>query len=211
MEDLASAREQMVQRQIVARGIDEPALLAAFRAVPREAFVSPEQASRCYGDHPLPIGDGQTISQPYIVALMIDSAGVGLGDQVLEVGAGSGYAAALLGHVADRVVAIERHAALAEQAAERIERLGYGNVRIIHGDGSLGAAGDAPFDVILVSAGGPQVPDELIAQLKPGGRLVMPVGGARWFQTLVKLTKREDGRVERERLAAVSFVPLVMG
>ena len=209
MADLASAREVMVRRQIEARGISDPALLEAFRRVPREAFVPESQASRCYGDHPLPIGAGQTISQPYIVALMIESAAVGPGDTVLEVGAGSGYAAAVLGQVARKVVAVERHASLAQQASERIERLGYDNVRIVHGDGSHGAAEDAPFDAILVSAAGDRVPDELIAQLASGGRLVMPVGGARWFQTLVKLTKQPDGRVEREQLAAVSFVPLV--
>lgn len=211
MTDFAFAREAMVRRQIEARGVDNPALLAAFRQVPREAFVAPEQARAAYDDRPLPIGDGQTISQPYVVALMIDAAEVGPGDRVLEVGAGSGYAAALLSRVAGQVVAVERHAALARAAAQRIDRLGYANVRIVEGDGSLGSAADAPFDAILVSAGGPQIPDDLITQMKPGGRLVMPVGSSRYFQTLMKLTKRDDGGIKREPLTAVSFVPLVMG
>jgi protein-L-isoaspartate(D-aspartate) O-methyltransferase len=142
---------------------------------------------------------------------MIDAAGVGAGDQVLEVGAGSGYAAAVLGQLAQQVVAIERHPALARQASDRLERLGYANVQIVEGDGSLGSAADAPFDAILVSAGGPRIPEPLIDQLKSGGRLVMPVGSSNFFQTLIKLTKRDDGQVEREQLAAVSFVPLVTG
>jgi protein-L-isoaspartate(D-aspartate) O-methyltransferase len=209
MTDFARVREHMVSRQIEARGIHDPALLAALRAVPREAFVSPDQAGDAYGDYPLPIEAGQTISQPYIVALMIEAAGIGAGDHVLEIGAGSGYAAAVIGRIAKSVVAIERHHELAELAAGRMRRLGYGNVHIVEGDGSRGWPEDAPFDAILAAASGSHVPQALIDQLKPGGRLVMPLGGRWSVQSLVKITKREDGGVDREELGAVRFVPLI--
>lgn len=209
MDPFADARERMVARQIAARGIDDPAILAAFRAVPRELFVAPEQASAAYDDRPLPIGAGQTISQPYIVALMIAAAEVGPDDSVLEVGAGSGYAAALLGQVAGRVIAVERHGELVEQAQARMAPLDYANVEIVEGDGVLGWPEAAPYDAILTAASGGHVPPALIDQLKPGGRLVMPLGG-RWAgQTLVKLTKRADGSLEQDALCAVRFVPLV--
>jgi len=209
MTDFAKLREHMVSRQIEARGIDDPALLAALRAVPREAFVSPDQASDAYEDWPLPIEAGQTISQPYIVALMIDAAEIGADDHVLEIGAGSGYAAAVMGRIAKSVVGIERHHELAELAAARMERLGIANVRIVEGDGSRGWPAEAPFDAILAAASGSHVPQALIDQLKPGGRLVMPLGGRWSIQSLVKLTKRGDGRIDREELGAVRFVPLI--
>ena len=209
MDPFADARNRMVARQIAARGIDDPALLAAFRAVPREQFVAPEYARAAYDDRPLPIEAGQTFSQPYIVALMISAADVGRDDRVLEVGAGSGYAAAMLGQVAGHVVAIERHAELVALAKERIERLGYANVEIVEGDGILGWPAEAPYDAILAAASGGHVPPALIDQLKPGGRLVMPIGG-RWAgQTLIKLTKRSDGSLVQETLCAVRFVELV--
>jgi protein-L-isoaspartate(D-aspartate) O-methyltransferase len=207
--DFAKLREHMVLRQIEARGIHDPALLAAMRAVPREAFVSGSYTSSAYDDSPLPIEAGQTISQPYIVALMIEAAEIGAGDSVLEIGAGSGYAAAVIGQIARRVVAIERHRELAELAAARMQRLGYDNVRIVEGDGSRGRPGDAPFDAILAAASGSHVPQALIDQLKPGGRLVMPLGGRWSSQSLVKVTKREDGGVDRHELGAVRFVPLI--
>ena len=209
MDDFTLLRDRMVARQIEARGIDDPALLAALRAVPREQFVADIHAGAAYADHPLPIESGQTISQPYIVALMIDSAEIGGDDHVLEVGAGSGYAAAVIGQIARSVVSIERHHELAELAADRMERLAYDNVRIVEGDGILGWPQAAPYDAILAAASGGHVPPALIDQLKPGGRLVMPLGG-RWAgQTLVKLTKRADGSLEQETLCAVRFVPLV--
>lgn len=211
MTDPATLRERMVARQIEARGIHDSAVLAAMRAVPREMFVAPGLAAAAYDDRALPIEADQTISQPYIVALMIAAAGVGRGDRVLEVGAGSGYAAAVLGHVAGEVIAIERHEELARRGAERVARLGLANVRIVPGDGMLGWPDGAPFDAILVAAGGRAIPPALVAQLRVGGRLVMPVGG-RWAgQTLVKLTKQEDGSLQRERLCEVRFVPLVAG
>lgn len=209
MTDFTKLREQMVSRQIQARGIDDPALLAALRSVPREMFVSPDQADAAYGDYPLPIEAGQTISQPYIVALMIDAAEIGTDDHVLEIGAGSGYAAAVTGQIAKSVLGIERHHELAELAATRMRNLGYDKVRIVEGDGSRGWPTEAPFDAILAAASGSHVPQALIDQIKPGGRLVMPLGGRWSIQSLVKLTKRNDGTIEREELGAVRFVPLI--
>ena len=208
MADLVSDREAMV-RQIEQRGIDDPALLAAFRAIPREQFVGPDLADVVYADRPLPIESGQTISQPFIVALMIHAAQIGPNDRVLEVGAGSGYAAAVIGQVAGEVIAIERHGELARIAAERMRQLGYGNVRIVEGDGTRGWPAAAPFDAILAAASGTRVPDTLIDQLKPGGRLVMPIGGQWWGQKLVKLIKQADGSTAMEHLADVQFVPLI--
>ena len=209
MTKLVSDREEMVRTQIEQRGIDDPALLAAFRTVPREQFVSPELAAVAYADRPLPIECGQTISQPYIVALTIAAAGIGPGDRVLEVGAGSGYAAAVIGQVAGQVIAIERHGELASTAAARMARLGYDNVRIVEGDGTRGWPEAAPYDAIVAAASGTRVPDALIEQLKPGGRLVMPLGGQWGAQKLIKLTKHEDGSTSREHLAFVQFVPLI--
>ena len=162
MADPLTLRERMVERQIHARGIDDPALLAAFRAVPREAFIGADYAAHAYEDSPLPIESGQTISQPYIVALTIDAAEIGASDKVLEIGAGSGYAAAVIGQVAAEVVAVERHGELARIAAERMTRLGYDNVRIVEGDGTRGCLAEAPFDAIVAAASGSHVPAVLL-------------------------------------------------
>ena len=209
MTDFAELRERMVERQIAARGIRDPKLLDAFRQVPRELFVSPDYGRQAYGDHPLPIEAGQTISQPYIVALMIEAAAIGPEDRVLEVGAGSGYAAAVISRIAGEVIAIERKPELVAVARERMARLGYHNVTIVEGDGTRGWPDGAPYDAILAAASGSHVPQPLIDQLAPGGRLVMPVGGRAWSQQLVKLTRLADGRIERERLGEVRFVPLI--
>jgi protein-L-isoaspartate(D-aspartate) O-methyltransferase len=209
MTDYATERGTMVERQLKSRGITEPRILEAFLEVPREAFVSPGYAHLAYGDHPLPIEAGQTISQPYIVALMIEAAGIKVGDKVLEVGAGSGYAAAVIGRIAGKVMAIERQHDLVEVARERLTRLGYDNVTIVEGDGTRGCADEAPFDAILAAASGSHVPQPLIDQLAPGGRIVMPVGSPGWVQELVKVTKRADGTVERQDLGGVRFVPLI--
>ena len=209
MTDYSRQREEMVERQLNRRGIREQYILNAFRDVPREQFISQDYRHLAYGDHPLPIESGQTISQPYIVALMIQAAEIDAGDTVLEIGAGSGYAAAVMGRIADRVVAIERHSELARIAQERMDRLGYANVRIIEGDGTRGCAEEAPFDAILAAASGSHVPERLIDQLAPDGRLVMPVGDPGWVQKLVKVTKNEDGSTEREDLGGVRFVPLI--
>src|SRR5690349_14097959 len=168
MPDFAALREAMIERHIAARGIDDPAILAAFRDVPREAFVEDSLAAHAYDDGPLPIGNGQTISQPYIVALMIAAAGVTAGDTVLEVGAGSGYAAALLGRIAAKVVAVERVPELARSARDRLADLEVDNVEVVAGDGTLGWPDAAPFDAILVAAAANRIPAPLIGQLKPG-------------------------------------------
>jgi len=209
MTDSAADREAMIERQLQRRGIDEPAILDAFRAVPREAFVAPEYAHLAYGDHPLPIEAGQTISQPYIVALMIQAAAILAGHRVLEVGAGSGYAAAVISRIAREVTGIERHHDLVETARERLQRLGYDNVEILEGDGTSGWPGRAPYDAILAAASGSHVPAPLLDQLAPGGRLVMPLGDPGSVQQLVKVTKRADGSLSRENLGAVRFVPLI--
>jgi protein-L-isoaspartate(D-aspartate) O-methyltransferase len=209
MTDFADLREHMVRRQIEARGIHDPAILAAFRAVPREAFVSPDFASAAYDDNPLPIEAGQTISQPYIVALMIEAAEVACGDKVLEVGAGSGYAAAVISRIADEVIAIERQHDLVEVARERLRGLGYDNVRILEGDGTRGCPDEAPFDAILAAASGSHVPRALLDQLAAGGRLVMPVGNPGSVQKLVKVRKEEDGSLQQSDLGEVRFVPLI--
>ena len=207
--DFAPEREAMVERQLRRRGISEPRILDAFLAVPRDQFVSPEYAHLAYGDHPLPIEANQTISQPYIVALMIEAAEIKPGDKVLEVGAGSGYAAAVIGRIAARVIAVERQHELVEVARERVRRLGYDNVEIIEGDGTRGCVDEAPFDAILAAASGSHVPEALLAQLSPGGRIVMPIGQPGWPQELVKVTKQEDGVLKQENLGGVRFVPLI--
>jgi protein-L-isoaspartate(D-aspartate) O-methyltransferase len=209
MTDFAAEREAMVERQLRRRGIGEQHILDAFMAVPREAFVAAGYGNLAYGDHPLPIESGQTISQPYIVALMIQAAGVKAGDRVLEVGAGSGYAAAILAQIAAEVIAVERQPELVEVARGRIQRLGYGNVAIVEGDGTKGWPDKAPFDAILAAASGSHVPKPLIAQLAGGGRLVMPIGEPGWAQELVKVVKEPGGELRQEKLGAVRFVPLI--
>ena len=199
----------MVKRQLARRGIANPAVLDAFRAVPREQFVGPEFTDHAYADGTLPIGAGQTISQPFIVALMIEAAGIKAGDRVLEVGAGSGYAAALVSRIAAQVIAIERHSDLAAEARGRLHRLGFDNVTVIEGDGTKGWPDLAPFDSILIAAAGTEPPPALLAQLKPGGRMIIPVGPPGEVQTLLRLTLHDDGRIERESLCAVRFVPLI--
>jgi protein-L-isoaspartate(D-aspartate) O-methyltransferase len=207
--DFAAKREAMVERQLRRRGITGQPVLHAFLEVPREAFVGPEYAHLAYGDHPLPIEAGQTISQPYIVALMIEAAGIKEGDRVLEVGSGSGYAAAVIGRIAAKVIGIERQHELVEVARERLKRLGYENVTIVEGDGTRGWPEEAPYDAILAAASGSHVPIPLVEQLKPGGSIVMPIGSPGWAQKLVKATKREDGTLEQSDLGDVRFVPLI--
>jgi protein-L-isoaspartate(D-aspartate) O-methyltransferase len=209
MVDFATLRHEMVRFQLIARGIHDRRVLEAMGTVPREAFVPKRLAELAYEDSPLPIEEGQTISQPYIVAAMAEALELRPEDCVLEIGAGSGYAAAVLGRLAREVWTVERHAALAASARERLERLGDGNVHIVEGDGSLGWPERAPYDAIVVAAGGPDVPPALLAQLAPGGRLVVPVGADPREQELVRVRKREDGSTERENLGAVRFVPLV--
>ena len=198
----------MVAAQIAGRGVRDKAVLAAMQEVPRERFVPEGMEEFAYEDSPLAIEQGQTISQPYIVAAMIEAAEIDSDDRVLEVGAGSGYAAAVVGRIAGRVFAVERHETLGTLARQRIEALGYDNVEVRIGDGTLGLPQQAPFDAILVSAGGPEVPRALKEQLKVGGTLVVPVGDPE-SQSLCKVTRTSAGSYEEENLGTVTFVPLI--
>jgi protein-L-isoaspartate(D-aspartate) O-methyltransferase len=209
MPDFAAARARMVETQIVARGVSDPALLAALRATPREAFVDPELRAFAYEDRPLVIGERQTISQPYIVALMISAAELKPGDRALDIGTGSGYAAAVMSGIAARVYTIERHPALAQAAQRRFAELRLDNIETRIGDGTLGWPEAAPFDAILVAASGPEFPEALKRQLALGGRLVMPVGDDPGRQELRKLTRRGEDDYRLEDLGAVAFVPLI--
>jgi protein-L-isoaspartate(D-aspartate) O-methyltransferase len=208
MADPAESRALMVERQLKARGIGNGHVLAAMREVPRERFVPERLREFAYEDGPLPIGEEQTISQPYIVALMIEAADVSPGDRVLEVGAGSGYAAAVMSRIADEVYAIERHETLARSAQQRLLEIGYDNVVVIAGDGSGGLPDKAPFDAILVAAGGDKVPEPLKRQLKVGARLVVPVGGES-MQSLLCVTRTGEEEWSEDNLGGVRFVPLI--
>ncbi len=198
----------MVERDVAARGVTQRSVLDAMAAVPRERFVPEDLAEFAYDDTPLSIAEGQTISQPYIVAVMAEAAELGPDDRVLEIGAGSGYGAAVLGRVADEVWTVERHAALAHDAAAALAGVGADNVHVLHGDGTLGWPERAPFDAIVVTAGAPVVPDALLEQLADGGRLVMPVGPETRGQELLRIRRRGDSFSE-EHLGAVRFVPLI--
>ena len=208
MADPTQARTRMVERQLKARGIGSAAVLQAMAHVPREQFVAEALAEFAYEDGPLPIGEGQTISQPYIVALMIEAADISHADRVLDVGAGSGYAAAVLSRIAGEVFTIERHAPLAQEAQQRLLGLGYDNVAVIVGDGSGGLPDKAPFDAILVAAGGESVPEPLKRQLAVGGRLVAPVGGEE-LQELLCVTRTDEDEWSEHKLGGVRFVPLI--
>ena len=199
----------MVRRHLQARGIHDPRVLAAMRIVKRESFIPAELAEFAYEDSPLPIAVGQTISQPYIVALMAEALRLEPGDRVLEIGTGSGYAAAVLAEVAARVYTIERHAELANTARARLAELGYRNIDVRCGDGTLGWAEHAPYDAIIVTAGGPMVPRALRDQLKPGGRLVMPLGSEPRAQRLIRRTRTGPETYTQDDLEWVAFVPLI--
>ncbi len=202
-------RERMVREQVYARGVRDGKVLEALRTVKREEFLPADMRPNAYLDRPLPIAAGQTISQPYIVGFMVEALNLEGGEKVLEIGAGCGYAAAVLSRIAKEVWTIERIAELADIAAENLSRQGYDNVHVIQGDGTKGWPDAAPYDAILVSAGSPDIPESLKAQLKVGGRLVVPVGKNPIVQELLRLTKREDGGFDREELADVRFVPLI--
>ncbi len=203
----AAKRKTMVARQIAARGIRDSLVLKAMSEVPRHLFVPADVAGRAYEDYPLPIGEGQTISQPYIVALMTECLALKGSEKVLEVGTGSGYQAAVLGRIAQSVFSIEIHETLARQAAATLERLGFGNVHVRAGDGFFGWPEEAPFDGVIVTAAAPEIPPALFAQLAEGGRLVIPVGDVQTYQSLTVVTKR-NGKPRIEQVLDVRFVPM---
>lgn len=205
--DYRKARDRMVERQIADRGISSPRVLDAFRSVPRHLFVPEHKREFAYSDGPLPIGKGQTISQPYIVAYMTEALKLAPDDRVLEIGTGSGYQAAILGELAGEVYSIERHQSLADTAARRLGQMGYENIHVVVGDGTHGLSEHAPYDGVIVTAAAPDVPQPLLDQLAEGGRLIMPVG-SRGGQVL-KLYHREEGEITTQTLSPVAFVPLV--
>jgi protein-L-isoaspartate(D-aspartate) O-methyltransferase len=198
----------MVRDQLLPRGISDPHVLAAMGAVPRHRFVPPELVAHAYDDGPLPIGHGQTISQPYVVAVMIQLARAAPGLRALDVGCGCGYQTAVLAEIVDEVFAIELVPELADAAAQRLRELGVGGVQIRQGDGWNGWPEAAPFQVVLVACAANQVPPPLVEQLAPGGRLVMPVGG-RGLQHLIVVEKRSDGSTDERTYDAVAFVPML--
>ncbi len=210
-EDWSALRQRMVQEQVVDRGIRDSATIAAMGRVPRHEFVPSQVRRLAYEDTPLPIGQDQTISQPYIVALMTELVRPMPGDRVLEVGTGSGYQAAVLAAAGCRVWTIEIFAALADEARARLRRLGYRDVVVRHGDGYAGWPEEAPFDAVVVTAGADAVPPALVEQLAPRGRLAMPVGDPHTDQRLVLLEKDSLGRVSTRYLVPVRFVPLLRG
>ena len=206
---VARQREQMVDTQIAGRGIRDPWVLHAMRTVPREAFVPESLRESAYDDGPLPIGEDQTISQPYVVAVMTEVVQPKPGNRALEIGTGSGYAAAVLATIVSEVYTVERLGPLASASQRRLANLGYRNVHVLHGDGTLGWPEHAPYEAIIVTAGGPRVPPALLDQLAIGGRLVMPVGLTHRFQRLVRVTRRALDDYAHEDLEAVAFVPLI--
>lgn len=198
----------MVEEQLARRGIEDQRVLDAMRRVPRHLFVEESAAPYAYEDHPMPIGDGQTISQPYIVALMLQAARIGPEDRVLDIGTGSGYAAAVAAQLGHRVVSVERHPDLAVGAAATLEALGY-RVEVVTGDGTLGWPAAAPYDAIVAAATGPSVPWAWVEQLAAGGRIVMPVGRPGRAQHLALFEREPDGSLRESSLGSVAFVPLL--
>lgn len=209
LEMLDYLREVMIREHLQGRGIRDTAVLAAMREVPREEFVDERVAAKAYGDHPLPIAGGQTISQPYIVAYMTEALELKHNDRVLEIGTGSGYAAAVLSRIVTTVYSVERLDVLAQSARQRFERLGYTNIVIHEGDGTLGWPDHAPYDAIVVTAGAPRVPPPLLEQLATGGRLVIPVGSSCEVQSLIRVRRVAEHDYRREELCGVRFVPLI--
>ena len=209
--DWDTLRARMVERQIKARGVDDPAVLAAMRKVPRHLFVPEKMRQMAYGDHPLPIGLGQTISQPLVVARMSSLLELRPGDKVLEIGTGSGYQAAVLAEMGALVYSIEIVPELAQRAARVLGETGYERVRLKLGDGYKGWPGNAPFDAVIVTAAPPEIPEALVGQLKRGGRLAAPVGPAGAIQRLILLKKNLDGTISRKTMDPVRFVPMIRG
>ena len=209
MIDLERLRARMVESHLARRGINDPKVLDAFRFVRREAFLPANLAEFAYEDTPLPLSEGQTISQPYIVALTTDALRLEGGERVLEVGTGSGYAAAILARIAREVYTIERIASLASSAEQRLKQLDFHNIHVCCGDGSLGWQEHAPYDAIVVAAGGPKAPPALLSQLAIGGRLVMPIGPDGHSQMLMRIVRLDQTEYSTEPLTNVRFVPLI--
>lgn len=207
-EPFSAERSAMVEDQLRSRGIQDERLLAAMRRVPRHEFISQEKWEQAYADHPVTIPEQQTTSQPYIIAAMIQAAEIKPADKVLEVGAGSGYQTALLAELATQVIALERYATLAASAQGALRRLGYRNVVVVEGDGTLGWEPAAPYHAIIVSAAAPRIPPALLEQLASGGRLVIPIGDAQQ-QTLQLFRKQPDGMISRTMMEGCRFVPLI--
>lgn len=202
-------RDIMIRDHLMDRGIRDESVLKAMREVPREAFVSERFLERAYGDYPLPIAEGQTISQPYIVAYMTEALELSACDKVLEIGTGSGYAAAVLSRIVTTVYSVERVSGLAANARQLLERIGYTNIVIHEGDGTLGWPEHAPYDAIVVTAGAPKVPQPLLDQLAIGGRLVIPVGISYEVQELIRVRRSAEHDYRSEELCGVRFVPLI--
>ena len=213
MEDLAfhlaAQRTRMLNEHLIGRGIKNDAVLAAMMMVPREEFIAEQLRVSAYEDHPLPIEAGQTISQPYIVAYMTEKLELSAEDRVLEIGTGSGYAAAILSRIVKTVYTVEHFGDLARKAVRRFEKLCYTNIQVLEADGTLGWPEHAPYDAIVVTAGSPDVPSPLLEQLAEGGRLVIPVGDNTYLQNLVLVRRLGAKDYSREQLCAVRFVPLV--
>ena len=207
MPDPTSARQLMVNSQLRARGISDPRVLDAMLRVPRHEFVPEPYRSEAYEDHPLPIGESQTISQPYVVALMLESLQIASTDKVVEVGTGSGYVTALLAELAAQVFSIERYPALAASALNVLTALGYSNIQVVTGDGTLGLPAAAPFDAILVSAAAPNLPHTLLTQLREGSRMIVPVGSSDSQQ--LQFIRMVNGQPVISLREAVRFVPLI--
>ncbi len=203
----AAERREMIDHDIRDRGVKDPLVLSVMASVPRHAFVEAEYRSMAYADHPLPIGEGQTISQPYVVALMTESLRLKSGDRVLEIGTGSGYQAAVLAGIVSEVFTIEIRKPLAVRAEKTLDELGYRNVKIKTGDGYFGWPQHAPFDAIIITAAANHIPPLLIGQLKEGGRLIVPLGSTVYFQMLTVATKR-GGELDVVQMCPVSFVPM---
>jgi protein-L-isoaspartate(D-aspartate) O-methyltransferase len=207
VDSFLAQRRSMVESQLRARGIRDARVLAAMFHVPRHEFVSEEYRDQAYEDHPIPIGEGQTLSQPYIVAIMLEALALEPSDTVLEVGTGSGYQTALLAKLTRQVYSVERHASLARAAQATLGRLGYTNVEVLLGDGSHGLSERAPFDAIVVSAAAPQIPPPLFEQLREGGRMVIPVGPAHAQE--LQLVRKHEGQPVLTNLEGCRFVPLI--
>ena len=208
-EHFATERQFMVNAQLRARGIFDQRVLDAMARVPRHEFVAEEHRQQAYEDHPVPIGEGQTLSQPYIVAIMLEALSLTGAEKVLEVGTGSGYQTALLAELSREVYSIERHPALAHSAEKVLHRLGYSNVKVMVGDGSQGVPEEAPFDAIIVSAAAPRIPPALFDQLQEGGRMIVPVGPAHAQE--LQFVRKQNGRAMVTSLEGCRFVPLIGG